>query len=80
VTVDGVAWYAGNGFRRCVDLAGVRAVPLHAHRTNIHTGRAGCALSGRAGHAVVPTAPLTPWANGAALHAALPILFEPAGG
>ena len=50
------------GFRRCVDLAGGRALPLRAHHAHVHTGRAGEALR-NAGHAVVPGAPLTPWRN-----------------
>jgi hypothetical protein len=54
------------GYRSCVDLAGNRKLPLHAHHDHIHTGRAGEALWG-AGHAVVPGAPLTPWANCAEL-------------
>ncbi len=55
--------------RKCVDLAGNRAVPLHAHHAGVHTGRAGEALW-NAGNAVVPLAPLTPWANCAELLAA----------
>lgn len=50
------------GYRSCVDLAGNRALPIHAHHETVHTGRAGEALW-QAGHAVVPGAPLTPWAN-----------------
>ncbi len=61
------------GFRRCVDLAGNRLVPNHAHHDHIHTGAAGTALSTNAGHAVVPGAPLTPWADCSALEGALPI-------
>ena len=72
--VDGIP--AALGFRKCVDLAAGRALPLNAHHDHIHTGSAGAALAMRAGHAVVPTAPLTPWANCAELAAALPILFE----
>lgn len=60
------------GFRRCVDLAANRPVPNHAHHNHIHTGRAGMALA-NAGHAVVPGAPLTPWADCAALADDLPI-------
>lgn len=47
------------GFRKCVDLAAGRALPLGAHHAHAHTGNAGEALS-KAGHAVVPTAPLWP--------------------
>lgn len=64
------------GFRKCVDLANNRAVPNNAHHAGIHTGAAGAALQG-AGHAVVPGAPLTPWADCAALNAALPIPLGP---
>jgi hypothetical protein len=49
------------GFRRCVDLAAGRALPLNAHHAHVHTGKAGAALFEKAGHAVVPGAPLTPW-------------------
>ncbi len=49
------------GFRKCVDIAGGRKND-HAHHTTLHQGRAGVALQ-RAGHAIVPTADLTPWAN-----------------
>jgi hypothetical protein len=58
------------GFHRCVDLAGGRNVPLNAHHAHIHTGAAGGALQS-AGHATVPTAPLTGWANCAELEAEL---------
>lgn len=55
-------------FRRCVDLAGGKALPLRVHHAHVHTGRAGEALR-NAGHAVVPGAPLTPWRNCAELTA-----------
>ena len=61
------------GWRKCVDLAANRAVPLNAHHDHIHTGTAGAALATQAGHAVVPTSPLTPWADCAELTDALPI-------
>ncbi len=64
------------GFRKCVDVANNRAVPLNAHHDGIHTGTAGAALQG-AGHAVVPGAPLTPWADCAEFEAALPIPLGP---
>jgi hypothetical protein len=73
--IDGTPYLVG--FRKCVDLAGGRHVPLNAHHDHIHTGRAGQALFEHAGHAVVPGAPLTPWANCAALQAALPIPVGP---
>jgi hypothetical protein len=72
--VDGS--FALVGWRKCVDLAAGRSVPLHAHHSHVHVGRAGQALFENAGHAVVPGSPLTPWANCAALEAALPILLE----
>ena len=50
------------GYRKCVDLAGNKALPLNAHHDTVHTGRAGEALW-EAGNAVVPGAPVTPWAN-----------------
>lgn len=46
------------GYRKCVDLAGNRAVPLHAHHEQIHFAEAGVSFGGSAGHAIVPTAPL----------------------
>lgn len=46
-------------FRKCVDLAGGRALRNNAHHNNIHTGNGGAALL-RAGHVVIPTGPLTP--------------------
>ncbi|WP_166350622.1 hypothetical protein [Phytoactinopolyspora limicola] len=55
------------GFRKCVDLAAGKPVPLNAHHAHIHTGSAGEALFNKAGHAAVPGAPLTPWNNCAEL-------------
>jgi len=49
-------------YRRCVDLAANRALPLSAHHAHVHTGTAAQALAS-ARHAVVPGAPLTPWTN-----------------
>lgn len=49
-------------YRKCVDIAGNRRLPLKAHHAHLHTGRAGEA-QWQAGNAVVPGAPLTPWAN-----------------
>ncbi len=57
-------------YRKCVDLAANRALPLNAHHDHAHTGAAGAALRERAGHMVVPGAPLTPWANCSELIAA----------
>jgi hypothetical protein len=66
---QGAGVYATD-FRRCVDLP---PVPLTAHHASVHTGSAGAALTDRAGHAVVPAAPLTPWASCEQFEAALPI-------
>ncbi len=66
------------GWRKCVDLAAGRNVPLQAHHDGIHTGRAGEALFENANIWIVPGAPLTPWANCAALRSALPIPLGPA--
>jgi hypothetical protein len=49
-------------YQKCVDLANNRALPLHAHHETVHTGTAGEALF-NAGHVVVPTSPLTPFAD-----------------
>ena len=59
------------GFRRCVELAAGRALPLNAHHDHAHFGTAGAALSARAGHFVVPAAPFpgVPWSNCAELEA-----------
>lgn len=61
VLILGVVWDGEEpvGFRKCVDLAGGRALPLKAHHSTVHQGRAGEALM-RAGHIVAPTAPLWP--------------------
>jgi hypothetical protein len=59
---------------KCVELANGRALKNNAHHDNLHTGRAGQAMA-RAGHAVIPTAPLpsVPWSNCAELKAAFGI-------
>jgi hypothetical protein len=52
------------GFDRCVDLAGGRPVPLHAHHDQLHLGFGGAggeALAGKANHWVIPSAGLAPW-------------------
>ena len=53
------------GFRKCVDLAGGNALPLHAHHAHLHFGKTGEKLFTKAGHAVVPVAPFpgVPWSN-----------------
>jgi hypothetical protein len=78
IYIDEAAFVAVVGWRQCVDLAAGRNVPLNAHHDGIHTGRAGQALFANANIWVVPGAPLTPWANCAALRAALPIPLGPA--
>lgn len=57
--IDGVPHLVG--VRKCVDLAGNRAVPLHAHHDRLHFGSSGVSFGGPSGHVVIPTAPLTPW-------------------
>jgi hypothetical protein len=59
-------------YGRCVDLADGKVVTIHAHHENLHVGRAGVAQRTGGGHLVVPTAPLTPFANCAELAKALP--------
>ncbi len=78
IFIDDEPYVAVVGWRKCVDLAGGRTVPLNAHHDGIHTGRAGQALFENADIWVVPGAPLTPWANCAALRSALPIPLGPA--
>lgn len=46
-------------YRKCVDLAAGRILPLHAHHAHLHFGRAGEAQL-RAGHLTVPLAPFLP--------------------
>lgn len=62
------------GYRRCVDLAANRALPINAHHENVHFGQAGEVLFEQGGHAVVPGAPFpapfddpVPWSNCAEL-------------
>ncbi len=64
-------------FRRCVDLAANQPLRNNAHHDHIHTGTAGEMLTQRAGHVVVPAAPLTSYENCADLSEALPILLPP---
>ena len=73
--IDGVPTLVG--FHRCVDLAANRALPHVAHHNTIHTGTAGEMLFDKAGHAVVPLAPLTGWEDCADFEAALPIMLGP---
>lgn len=47
-------------FRHCVTLAAGEALPMNAHHSNVHRGRAGEALA-EAGNLVVPLAPLSPY-------------------
>lgn len=63
------------GFRKCVDLAAGRSLPLNSQHAHVHFGTAGVALF-EAGHAVVPAAPFpgVPWSNCAELEA---IVFGP---
>lgn len=78
VTIDDVDYIAAVGARRCVDLAAGQALDLGAHHERVHFGTAGEMLDTKAGHAVVPTAPFSPWDDCAAIEAALPIILGPA--
>lgn len=78
VTIGDVDYLAAVGARRCVELAGGQALDLGAHHERVHFGTAGEMLGTKAGHRVVPTAPFSPWADCAALEAALPIIVGPA--
>ena len=55
----------GLTFRSCIDVAAGRQLPLHAHHEHLHHGSAAEALQA-AGNYVVPTMPLTTWADCAA--------------
>ena len=57
------------GFEKCVDIAAGQRLHLGAHHEHVHVGRAGVALR-EAGHLFVPAAPVSPFANCAALEAA----------
>ena len=52
----------GVRYRKCVDIAAGKALPVHVHHDGLHAGTAGVALR-KAGHFPVPTALLTPWEN-----------------
>lgn len=51
-------------YRRCVDVAANRKLPLNAHHEHVHFGRAGEALF-QAGHLFIPAAPAfdLPWTD-----------------
>ncbi len=53
--IDGVPHLVG--VRKCVDLAGNRKVPLHAHHEHLHFGASGVSFDGASGHVVIPAAP-----------------------
>jgi hypothetical protein len=72
--VDGS--FALVGWRRCVDLAAGRSVPLHAHHDRLHVGPVNDVLIDNAGHAVVGTYPLAPWTSCADFDDFLPIIIE----
>lgn len=68
------------GVRNCVDLAGNRTVPLHAHHEHLHFGASGVSFDGESGHVVIPAAPFpepfaepVPWSNCAEFEAFLPL-------
>jgi hypothetical protein len=72
------------GVRKCVDLAGNRAVPLHAHHEHLHFGTSGVSFEGQSGHEVIPAAPFpeplfdpVPWSNCEEFEALLPIPLPP---
>lgn len=57
------------GWRKCKPLANGQQVPVEAHHSHLHTGRAGEA-QWQAGNAVVPAIEgVTPWTNCAELAA-----------
>ena len=58
-------------YRKCVDVAAGKALPVHVHHDGLHAGTAGDALR-KAGHFPVPTAPLTSWTGCADLAKAFP--------
>jgi hypothetical protein len=64
------------GWRKCVDLAGGRSVPLRAHHDTLHLGTAGDKLRENANTYVVPTSPLAPWANCADFAGLLPLVVD----
>ena len=66
--IDGVPHLVG--VRKCVDLAGNRSLPLHAHHEQLHFGDSGVSFDGESGHIVIPAAPFpspffdpVPWSN-----------------
>lgn len=67
------------GYRKCVDLAGNKAVPLHAHHEHLHFGDSGVSFDGQSGHVVIPAAPFpspfgsVPWSNCADFATFLPL-------
>ena len=67
------------GVRKCVDLAGNRSVPLHAHHEHLHFGESGVSFGGASGHVVIPAShfpteqdPL-PWSDCESFLAVLPL-------
>lgn len=76
--IDGVPHLVG--YRKCVDLAGNRTVPLHAHHEHLHFGDSGVSFDGESGHVVIPAAPFpspfedpVPWGNCAEFATLLPL-------
>lgn len=70
------------GFRRCVDLAASRPVPLHAHHQRLHFGDSGVSFGGASGHVVLPVAPFPapfgdpfPWSNCTEFEQLLPLVL-----
>lgn len=80
IEVEGEPVLALVGFRKCVDLAANKPVPLHAHHEHLHFGDSGVSFGGASGHVVVPTAPFpapfddpVPWSNCAEFATFLPL-------
>ena len=61
----------GPTYRKCIEVAAGRTLPVHAHHENFHAGTAGDHLRDKAGNFPVPTAPLTPWSTCAEFAAAI---------
>jgi hypothetical protein len=79
--IDGVPHLVG--VRQCVDLAGNKTVPLHAHHEQLHFGDTGVSFDGESGHVVIPAAPFPspffdplPWSNCAEFLSFLPLPLE----
>jgi hypothetical protein len=79
--IDGVLHLVG--FRKCVDLANNKALPLHSQHEHLHFGDSGVSFEGESGHVVLPTAPFgsplfdpLPWSTCAEFATFLPLSIE----